>query len=103
MTAMLTKPAAFDPDTVSLLGAVLEQAIAKLPPDGRSQERKTLLASKLLSAASAGERDLAGLYGGDRGHGLAVLEECTPMARRDPSASCGGRYETLWAVPFERG
>jgi hypothetical protein len=54
---MLTKPAAFDPDTVSLLGAVLEQAIAKLPPDGRSQERKTLLASKLLSAASAGERD----------------------------------------------
>jgi hypothetical protein len=54
---MLTKTAAFDPETVSLLGAVLERAIAKLPPDGRSQERKTLLASKLLSAASAGERD----------------------------------------------
>jgi hypothetical protein len=44
-------------ETVSLLGAVLDQAIAALPPDGRSQERKTLLASKLLSAASAGERD----------------------------------------------
>ena len=53
---MLTKIAAFDPETVSLLGAVLDQAIAALPPDGRSQERKTLLASKLLSAA-AGERD----------------------------------------------
>jgi hypothetical protein len=55
-TTMLTK-AAFDPETVSLLGAVLEQAIAALPPDDRSQERKTLLASKILSAASAGERD----------------------------------------------
>ena len=53
---MLTK-AAFDPETVSLLGAVLEQAIAALPPDNRSQERKTLLVSKILSAASAGERD----------------------------------------------
>jgi hypothetical protein len=57
---MLTK-AAFDPETVSLLGAVLEQAIAALPPDRRSQERKTLLASKLLSAAWAGERDPARL------------------------------------------
>ena len=36
---MLTKIAAFDPETVSLLGAVLDQAIAALPPDGRSQER----------------------------------------------------------------
>ena len=53
---MLTK-AAFDPETVSLLGAVLEQAIAALPADHRSQGRKTLLASKILSAASAGERD----------------------------------------------
>jgi hypothetical protein len=54
---MLTKTAAYDPETVSLLSAVLDQAIAALPPGGRSQERKTLLASKLLSAASTGERD----------------------------------------------
>ena len=53
---MLTR-AAFDPETVSLLGAVLEQAIAALPADHRSQGRKTLLASKIRSAASAGERD----------------------------------------------
>ena len=39
---MLTKIAAFDPETVSLLGAVLDQAIAALPPDGRSQERNDL-------------------------------------------------------------
>jgi hypothetical protein len=54
---MLTNTAAFDPETVSLLGAVLNEAIAALPPAGRSQERKTLLASKLLSAAAAGVRD----------------------------------------------
>jgi hypothetical protein len=54
---LLTKPAAFDPETVSLLRAVLDQAIATLPLEGRSQEYKTLLASKLLRAASAGERD----------------------------------------------
>jgi hypothetical protein len=54
---MLTKIATFDPETVSLLGAVLDQAIAALPPDDRTQERKTLLASKLLSAASTGGRD----------------------------------------------
>jgi hypothetical protein len=53
---MLTK-IAFDPETVSLLGAVFEQAIGALPPDRRGQEQKTPLASKILSAASAGERD----------------------------------------------
>ena len=53
---MLTK-AAFDPDTFSVLGSVVELGIGALPPDDRSQERKTLLASKILSAASAGERD----------------------------------------------
>jgi hypothetical protein len=49
--------AVFDPETVSLLSAVLEDAAAALPPNLRSQERKSILASKLLSAASAGERD----------------------------------------------
>jgi hypothetical protein len=34
---MLTKTA-FDPETVALLGTVLEQAIAALPPDDRNQE-----------------------------------------------------------------
>ena len=56
-TVMLTHTAALDPETVSLLSAVLDQAIAALPPPDRSQERKALFASKLLSAASAGERD----------------------------------------------
>jgi len=52
---MLTNTTAFDPETVSLLSAVLDQALGALPLDSRSQERKTLLASKLLCAASVGE------------------------------------------------
>jgi hypothetical protein len=53
----MLKKNAFDPETVSLLSAVLEDAVAALPKARRSQERKTLLASNILSAASAGERD----------------------------------------------
>jgi len=53
---MLTRTA-FDPETISLLGAALDQAFKTLPPDDQSQERKTLLASKILRAASSGERD----------------------------------------------
>ena len=37
---MLTKIAAFDPETVSLLGAVLDQAIAALPPDGAARSER---------------------------------------------------------------
>ena len=45
------------PETISLLGSALEQAIAALPPDGPSQQRRTLLASRILRAASTGEKD----------------------------------------------
>ena len=93
---MLTK-AAFDPETVSLLGAVLEQAIAALPPDDRSQERKTLLASKILSAASAGERDpvrlqaaalAVGPYGAIApGHAAPDISKPTSRWRARPSAA----------------
>jgi hypothetical protein len=54
---MTSQTAAYDPETVATLTAVLDQAFAALPPDQRVQERKTILASKILSAASAGERD----------------------------------------------
>jgi hypothetical protein len=69
---------AFDPDTISLLGAALEEAIAALPPDGRSQERKTLLASRILSAASLGERDPIRL----REAALALTERTTQTRPR---------------------
>jgi len=43
------------------LTAALNQAFAALPADERTQERKVRLASQILSAASAGERDLSRL------------------------------------------
>jgi hypothetical protein len=49
--------AAYDPQTITTLSAVLDQAIAALPQDRRSQARKVQLASRILSAAAAGERD----------------------------------------------
>lgn len=47
----------FDPETITLLGNVLERAAAELPHDRFSQERKVRLASDILSAAAEGERD----------------------------------------------
>src|SRR3954469_13374209 len=53
----LGRNAAYDPEGVSTLIVTLNQAVAALPPDERTQEQKAKLASKILSAASAGERD----------------------------------------------
>ena len=54
---MALQTASYDPETVATLTAVLDQAFAALPPNQRVQERKTVLASKILCAASTGERD----------------------------------------------
>ena len=58
MTSQIT---AYGPETDAILTAVLDQAIAALPPVERVQERKIMLASKIFSAAAAGERDPAKL------------------------------------------
>jgi hypothetical protein len=47
----------FDPETISMLKAVLDEAIADLPPNQKTQSQKSLLASRLLELASNGERD----------------------------------------------
>ena len=54
--------AAYDPETISMLTTVLERAVAALPRQGRTQERKAQLASSILSAAARGERDPLLLY-----------------------------------------
>ena len=46
--------AAYDPETISMLTTVLERAVAALPRQGRTQERKAQLASSILSAAAGG-------------------------------------------------
>ena len=59
---MLTYHTAFDPETVTLLTEVLDRAAAAIPGAQRSNECKSRLASNILSAAAAGERDPIRLY-----------------------------------------
>jgi hypothetical protein len=54
--------AAYDPETLSMLTTVLERAVAALPHQDRTEERKTRLASSILWAAARGERDPILLY-----------------------------------------
>ena len=49
--------AAYDPETISMLTTVLERAVAALPHQDRTEERRTRLATSILSAAARGERD----------------------------------------------
>ncbi len=70
LAAAMTR-AAYDPETISMLSTVLERAIAALPPEQRTEDGKTRLASSVLAAAASGERDPIRLY--------AVLQS-SPMA-----------------------
>jgi hypothetical protein len=54
--------AAYDPETISMLTTVLERAVAALPHQDRTEERKTRLASSILWAAARGERNPILLY-----------------------------------------
>jgi hypothetical protein len=47
----------FDPETLKLLRACLDDAWAQLSPIERSDTPKSTLASRILHAAAAGERD----------------------------------------------
>jgi hypothetical protein len=58
---MLTQTV-YDPETVSLLTEVLDRAAAAIPREQRTNECKTRLASNILGAAAAGERDPIRLY-----------------------------------------
>jgi hypothetical protein len=49
--------ATFDLDTFALLRAVFEEAVAALPAEQRTDDTKTLLASRIMKLAEAGERD----------------------------------------------
>jgi hypothetical protein len=59
---MLTHHIAFDPQTVTLLTEVLDRAVAAIPPEQRTNQFKTRLASNILGAAASGERDPIRLY-----------------------------------------
>jgi hypothetical protein len=59
---MLTHNTSFDLETVTLLTEVLDRAAAAIPRAQRSNEYKSRLASNILGAAAAGERDPIRLY-----------------------------------------
>ena len=47
----------FDPETIELLRQCLEKAWSQLEPDQQTRVSKTVLAQRMLKAASNGERD----------------------------------------------
>jgi hypothetical protein len=48
---------AFDPEMLRLLQGVLDDVAASLPPEEMTHERKSLLASQILTLAASGETD----------------------------------------------
>ena len=54
---MFAQDRMFDPATLRVLQRVFEEAAAALPSDQQTQERKTILASRILYLAWSGETD----------------------------------------------
>jgi hypothetical protein len=63
---MPSTPAFFDPNTVNMLGEVLEDAWSRLPA-GQTGVSRSMLTERILVAAKAGERNPAKL----RAHAIA--------------------------------
>jgi hypothetical protein len=55
--AMFAKDTSFDPETLRVLQSVFEEVAATLPNDAQTEERKMVLASRILALASNGEAD----------------------------------------------
>jgi hypothetical protein len=49
--------AVFDPEELSLLGDVFDQAMASLPATMRTRANRAVIAKRILACAAAGERD----------------------------------------------
>ena len=66
---------AFDPETIALLRAVLDEAWDSLHAEEREQSSKSLLAQRILHLAATGERDPIRLR-------VAALAEVVTPSRR---------------------
>ena len=64
-----------DPEALKLLQSVLDETWASLSPEEKAKTSKTLVASRLLAAAAAGERDPARLRSEAV---MAVVTSATP-------------------------
>ena len=54
---MAKQPKSFDPETVTLLREILDDAWASLPPEQQATMQKTALAERMLKSVAQGERD----------------------------------------------
>ena len=94
--------AEYDPETISMLTTVLERALAALPRQDQTEERKTRLASSILGAAARGERDPLLLYatalvGGDRGGPCLPAHQVHLGSNIAPSIDLGALVESQLA------
>jgi hypothetical protein len=71
--------AAFDPETIALLRAVLDEAWDSLNAQEHTQSSKSLLAERILHLAATGERDPVRL------RVAALTEVVTPSLRQRSS------------------
>ena len=76
--------AAFDPETIALLRAVLDEAWDSLNAQEQAQSSKTLLAERILHLAATGERDPVRL------RVAALTEVVTPLLRQQPQRQIDG-------------
>lgn len=51
------EPAYFDPETVTVLREILDEAWSRLPPERQATMQKTALAERILKSAARGERN----------------------------------------------
>lgn len=51
------QPKSFDPETVTLLREILDDAWASLPPEQQATMQKAALAERMLKSVAQGERD----------------------------------------------
>jgi hypothetical protein len=73
--------ATYDPETIELLRAVLDDAWACLLPEQQASISRTLLAERLLRAAARGERDAARL------RARALFSVATPTLKAGEEAA----------------
>ena len=77
--------AAFDPETIALLRAVLDEAWDSLNAQEQAQSSKSLLAERILHLAATGERDPVRLL-----RVAALTEVVTLSLRQQPQRQIDG-------------
>jgi hypothetical protein len=62
----------FEPETITRMTTAFEEALARLAISNREDDRRKIIAYRIIDAANNGERDVEGLIR----HAVADLERC---------------------------